>query len=51
MQVLRDKFGGRKLFAREKDESFKSSMGAICQTLGGRDLYPSIEVNAATCFP
>ena len=31
LQVLRDKFGGSALFAREKDESFKSTMGAIYQ--------------------
>lgn len=35
------------LFAREKDESFKSTMGAIYQTFGGRDLYPSVEEKAA----
>ena len=47
LQVLRDKFGGSALFAREKDESFKSTMGAIYQTFGGRDLYPSVEEKAA----
>ena len=47
LQVLRDKFGGRALFAREKDESFKSTMVAIYQTFGGRDLYPSVEEKAA----
>lgn len=47
LQVLRDKFGGSELFAREKDESFKSTMGAIYQTFGGRDLYPSVEEKAA----
>ena len=31
----------------EKDESFKSTMGAIYQTFGGRDLYPSVEEKAA----
>ena len=35
LQVLRDKFGGSELFAHEKDESFKSTMGAIYQTFGG----------------
>lgn len=35
------------LFAHEKDESFKSTMGAIYQTFGGRDLYPSVEEKAA----
>lgn len=35
------------LFGREKDESFKSSLAAIYQTFGGKDLYPSIEEKAA----
>jgi len=35
------------LFGREKDQSFKSSVGAIYQTFGGRELYPSIEEKAA----
>lgn len=47
LQVLRDKFGGSDLFAHEKDESFKSTMGAIYQTFGGHDLYPSVEEKAA----
>ena len=47
LQVLRDKFGGSELFAHEKDESFKSTMGVIYQTFGGRDLYPSVEEKAA----
>ncbi len=38
---------GGGLFGREKDESFKSSIGAIYQTFGGRELYPSIEEKAA----
>ena len=47
LQVLREKFGGSELFAHEKDESFKSTMGAIYQTFGGCDLYPSVEEKAA----
>ena len=47
LQVLRDKFGGSELFAHEKDESFKSTMGAIYQTFDGHDLYPSVEEKAA----
>ena len=47
LQMLRDKFSGSELFAHEKDESFKSTMGAIYQTFGGRDLYPSVEEKAA----
>ncbi len=44
---LKDKFGGSKLFGNEKDESFKSSLGAIYQTFGKQDLYPSVEEKAA----
>lgn len=35
LQVLRDKFGGSEWGAYEKDESFKNTMDAICQTFGG----------------
>jgi len=35
------------LFGQEKDESFKGSIGAIYQTFGGQELYPSIEEKAA----
>jgi len=34
-------------FGKEKDESFKSSIAAIYQTFGGKELYPSIEEKAA----
>lgn len=44
---LRNKFGGNTLFGNEKDQSFKGSIGAIYQTFGGQDLYPSIEEKAA----
>lgn len=44
---LKGKFGESDLFANEKDESFKSSIGQIYQTFGGVDLYPSIEEKAA----
>lgn len=40
---LRDKFGGSTLFGNEKDQSFKGSIGAVYQTFGGNDLYPSVE--------
>ena len=43
---LRVKFGGSTLFGNEKDQSFKGSIGAIYQTFGGQDLYPSIEEKA-----
>lgn len=44
---LREKFGGSSLFANEKDDSFKSSIGQIYQTFGGQELYPSVEEKAA----
>ena len=44
---LKEKFGGSALFANEKDESFKSSIGQIYQTFGGEELYPSVEEKAA----
>ena len=44
---LKEKFGASSLFANEKDDSFKSSIGQIYQTFGGADLYPSVEEKAA----
>lgn len=44
---LRENFGGSSLFGNEKDQSFKGSIGAIYQTFGQQDLYPSIEEKAA----
>ncbi len=35
------------LFGKEKDKSFRSSLGAIHQTFGGKELYPSVEEKAA----
>lgn len=43
----REAHGNSELFGREKDESFKSSIGSIYQTFDGKDLYPSIEEKAA----
>lgn len=45
--ALREKFGGSTLFGNEKDDSFRSSIGQIYQTFGGKDLYPSVEEKAA----
>lgn len=47
IEELKEKFGGSQWFAHEKDDSFKSSIGQICQTFGGQDLYPSVEEKAA----
>jgi len=44
---LAEKFGSSDLFGREKDDSMKGALGAVMQTFGGRDLYPSIEEKAA----
>ncbi len=42
------RFGnGSALFGNEKDDSFKGSIGAIYQTFGGQDVYPSTEEKAA----
>lgn len=35
------------LFGNEKDNGFKSALGAVTQTFGGNYLYPSIEQQAA----
>lgn len=45
--TLKEKFGGNDLFAHEKDDSFKSTMGVLYQTWGGSELYPSVEEKAA----
>ena len=48
--VLKSKFKGNDLFAKEKDNSFRSSISTIYQTFDGKDLYPSIEEKAAMLF-
>ena len=35
------------LFGREKDDSFRGSIGNIYQSFGGMDLYPTLEEKAA----
>jgi prophage maintenance system killer protein len=47
VKQMRHKFGVSGLFGHEKDGSFKSALGAIYQTFGGKDLYPSVEEKAA----
>lgn len=42
------KFAGiSDLFGKEKDDSFKGSIGAIYQTFDGKDVYPSAEEKSA----
>lgn len=47
IRSLESKFGESALFANEKDDSFKSSIGQIYQTFDGVELYPSVEEKAA----
>lgn len=44
---MKEKFGGSTLFGKEKDKSFRGTIGAIYQTFGKKELYPSIEEKAA----
>jgi Virulence protein len=41
------KFHDSALVGREKDKSFHGSIGAIYQTFGGKDVYPTTEAKAA----
>ena len=47
VEQLRTRFGGSELFGREKDGSLRSSLAAVMQTFGGRDVYPGIEEKAS----
>lgn len=45
VQSMKGDFAG--LFGQEKDQGFKSALGAIYQTFDGKDVYPSVEEKAA----
>lgn len=45
VKAMQPGFGG--LFGLEKDQGFKSALGAVYQTFGGEELYPSVEEKAA----
>ena len=47
IKELKLKFGSSQLFGKEKDDSFRSSIGNIYQTFNGKELYPSLEEKAA----
>lgn len=49
MQVISQmRFGNEsELFGKEKDDSFRGSIGNIYQSFGGKELYPSLEEKAA----
>ncbi|MFZ1984773.1 MAG: virulence protein RhuM/Fic/DOC family protein [Desulfatitalea sp.] len=44
VKTMKTGFGG--LFGLEKDQGFKSALGAVYQTFGGEELYPSVEEKA-----
>ncbi len=44
---MKIKFKESSLVGQEKDKSFQGSIGAIYQTFGGRDVYPTVEEKAA----
>ena len=45
VKAMQPGFGG--LFGLEKDQGFKSALGAVYQTFGCEELYPSVEEKAA----
>lgn len=45
VKAMKGEFDG--LFGIEKDQGFKSALGAIYQTFDGKELYPSVEEKAA----
>ena len=47
IQNLKKQFGGSDIFGVPKDDSFKSSVASIYQSVGGKDAYPSVEEKAA----
>jgi prophage maintenance system killer protein len=47
IRFWREKQKAGKLFGNEKDQSFKSSLATIYQTIGGDDVYPSVKEKAA----
>ena len=47
IQNLKKQYGGSNIFGVPKDESFKSSISSIYQSIDGKDAYPSVEEKAA----
>jgi len=47
IEQMRLKFKDSALVGQEKDKSFQGSIGAIYQTFGGKDVYPTVEAKAA----
>jgi prophage maintenance system killer protein len=44
---MKIRFKDSSLVGQEKDKSFQGSIGAIYQTFGGKDVYPTVEEKAA----
>ena len=47
VEQLRSRFAESAVFGVEKDKGLDSALGAVMQTAGGRDVYPSLEEKAA----
>jgi len=47
IEAMKKKFKDSDLVGQEKDKSFQGSIGAIYQTFGKKDVYPTIEEKAA----
>ena len=47
IEAMKRKFKGSSFVGQEKDQSFKSSIGAIYQTFEGKDIYLTVEEKAA----
>jgi len=47
IEQMKKKFKDSNIVGQEKDESFKSSIGAVYQTFGKKDVYPTVEEKAA----
>ena len=47
IEAMREKFKDSGLVGQEKDDGFKSSLGAVYQTFQKKDLYPTVAQKAA----
>jgi len=47
VERLRERYDASELFGREKDNGLRSALGAVVQTFGGADVYPTLEEKAA----
>jgi prophage maintenance system killer protein len=47
IETMKEKFKDSNIVGREKDQSFRSSLASIYQSVGGKDAYPTIEEKAA----